>query len=115
MPSKEDLYDQAIDLVADGKPDEAVARYREALQLDPDYVDAWHGLAMALAELQRFEDAIEAGKKVVDLEPDDPLSYTNLSRFHQQMGNIAEAEAWAAKARVADWKQQLRESDKKDS
>lgn len=111
MPSKEDLYDQAIDLVAEGKPEEAVALYREAIALDPDYVDAWHGLALALAETQRFEEAIEAATKLVDLEPDDPLSYTNLSRFYQQMGNITEAEAWAAKARVADWKQQLREKE----
>jgi Flp pilus assembly protein TadD len=111
VSTKEDLYDQAIDLVAEGKADEAVERYREALALDPDYIDAWTGLALALAELKRFDEAIEAGKRLVELEPDDPLSYTNLSRFHQQMGNIAEAEAWAAKARVADWKQQLREKE----
>jgi Flp pilus assembly protein TadD len=108
MPSKEDLYDQAIDCVAEGKPEEAIERYREALSLDPEYIDAWHGLALALAEAQRFDEAVEAGKKLVELEPDDPLSYTNLSRFYQQMGNIAEAESWAAKARVADWKQQLK-------
>lgn len=109
--TKDDLYDQAIDLVAEGKPDEAVVKYREALAQDESFVDAWTGLALALAELSRFDEAIEAGKKLVDLEPDDPLSYTNLSRFYQQMGNIAEAEAWAAKARIADWKQQIRESD----
>jgi Flp pilus assembly protein TadD len=112
MASKEDLYDQAIDLVAEGRPEEAIAKYREALALDRDYVDAWHGLAMALAETQRFDEAIEAAKRLVELEPDDPLSFTNLSRFYQQKGDIAEAESWAAKARVADWKQQLREGDK---
>jgi len=111
--TKDDLYDQAVDLVAEGKPDEAVAKYREAIAMDADFVDAWTGLALALAELQRFEEAIEAGKKLIDLEPDDPLSYTNLSRFYQQMGNVPEAEAWAAKARIADWKQQIRENDQK--
>jgi Flp pilus assembly protein TadD len=114
MPTKEDLYDQAIDLIAEGHSEEAVSRYREALAIDPDFLDAWTGLALALAELKRFEEAIEAGKKLIDLDPDDPLSYTNLSRFYQQMGNVPEAEAWAAKARIADWKQQLRESDNKE-
>ena len=112
MPTKDDLYDRAIDLVAEGKAEEAVTAYREALALDPNFTDAWTGLALALAELHRFEEAIEAGKKLVELEPDDPLSYTNLSRFYQQMGNVPEAEAWAAKARIADWKQQIREGEK---
>ena len=112
MPTKEDLYDQAIDLVADGKSEQAIAVYREALALDPGYIDAWTGLALALAELQRFEEAIEAGTKLVELDPDDPLSYTNLSRFYQQLGNVPEAEAWAAKARIADWKQQIRDGEK---
>lgn len=111
MPSKEELYDQAIDLIAEGKPGEAVARYREAIAIDADYVDAWHGLAMAYAEMERFEEAIEAGMKLVELDPDDPLAYTNLSRFYQQKGDVPEAEAWAAKARVLDWKQQLKEED----
>jgi len=111
MATPDDLYDQAVDRIAEGKPDEAIRLYREALALDPDYIDAWHGLALALAETQRFEEAVEVGKKLVELEPDDPLSYTNLSRFYQQMGNIAEAESWAAKARVADWKQQLKQKE----
>src|SRR5438034_7750415 len=41
MPNKEDLYDAAVDLFGDGKLEEAVARYEEALALDPGYVDAW--------------------------------------------------------------------------
>src|SRR4029077_10609728 len=58
MPSKEELYDAAIDLFGDGKLEEAIARYREALAIDPDYVDAWHGIAMAYNELGRHQDAI---------------------------------------------------------
>src|SRR2546425_62424 len=53
MPSKEELYDEAIDLFGDGKLDEAIARYREALALDAGFVDAWHGLAMAYNEAGR--------------------------------------------------------------
>src|SRR5206468_9490113 len=56
MPNKEDLYDAAVDLFGDGKLEEAVARYEEALALDPGYVDAWHGLAMAYNELGRHRD-----------------------------------------------------------
>ena len=109
MASKEDLYDLAVDLFGDGKLDEAVARYREAIALDPGFVDAWHGLAMAYNELGRHDDAIEAGKKLCELTPDDVLAHTSLSRFYQAAGMVPEAEAEGAKARVLGWKRQLKE------
>jgi tetratricopeptide (TPR) repeat protein len=110
MATKEELYDRAIDLFGEGRLEEAVAVYREALALDPEYVDAWHGLAMAYNDLQQYEQAIEAGRRLCELAPEDTLAHTSLSRFYQAAGRIAEAEAEAAKARMLDWKRQLRES-----
>ena len=39
-----------------------------------------------------MEAAVEAGKRLVEIEPEDPLSHTNLSILYQQMGMIPEAE-----------------------
>jgi len=110
MPTKEELYDEAVDLFGDGKLDEAIAKYREAIGMDPSYVDAWHGLAMAYNDAGRHDDAIEAGKKLCELTPDDVLAHTSLSRFYQAANRIAEAEAEGAKARMLDWKRQLAET-----
>ena len=109
MPTKQELYDQAVDHVADGDLQAAVVAYREALKLDQDYADVWEGLSMALAELGRYEEAVQAATRVVELVPDDQLPYTNLSRIYQRAGDVAKAEEWAAKSRMVDWKQQLRE------
>ncbi len=109
MPSGEELYDQAVDYIAEGKLDEAIAKYKEAVAADPDFADAWEGLSMALADKELWDDAIAAARKVVELDPDEQLGYTNVSRIYQRAGNVPEAEAWAAKGRVLDWKQQLKE------
>lgn len=109
MGTKDELYDRAVDHVAEGDLVAAVAAYRDALALDPHYADAWEGLSMALADLGRYEEAIEAAARVVELVPDDQLSYTNLSRIYQRAGDVANAEEWAAKGRVVDWKRQLKE------
>ena len=109
MADKWDLFDQAVDLVAEEKLDDAVKTYQEAIALDPDFADAWQGLALALNDLGRHPEAIEAGKKLCELTPDDVLAHTTLSRLYQAAGMIAEAEAEGGKARILDWKRQLKE------
>lgn len=110
MPTAEELYDRGVDLFAEGKYDEAIAAYGEALGIDPGFVDALHGLAMAHAEKGELEAAITAAKRITEASADDPLGYTGLSMLYQRAGRIAEAEAAANQARVLEWKQQLKKS-----
>ena len=108
MPTVDELYDRAVDCVADGDLDGAVVAYRQALEIDPDFADGWEGLSMALADRGRFDEAIAAAERVVALLPDELLSYTNISRIFQKAGDVPKAEEWAAKGRMLDWKQQLK-------
>lgn len=109
MPTADELYDRAVDCVAEGDLEGAATAYREALSVEADFADAWEGLSMALADLGRFDEAIAAAERVVDLMPDELLSYTNISRIYQKAGDVPKAEEWAAKGRLLDWKQQLKE------
>jgi tetratricopeptide (TPR) repeat protein len=104
----EDHYYAALDLMADGKLEEAVAAYRESLAVDPTFTEAMHGLARALQDLQRYDEAIVVAEKITELDPDDVLAHTSLSVLYQKKGMIPEAEAEGAKARVLGWKQQLK-------
>jgi len=104
----EELFDKAVDHVAEGELDAAIAAYRAALEIDPNYADALEGLSMALADLERWDEAIAAALRVVELTPDEQLAYTNVSRIYQRAGDVPKAEEWAAKARLLDWKAQLK-------
>jgi Flp pilus assembly protein TadD len=106
----EDLYYTALDLMAEGKLAEAVAAYRQSLDADPTFVEPMHGLARALQDLQRYDEAIAVAQRIAELDPDDVLAHTSLSVLYQKKGMIAEAEAEGAKARVLGWKQQLKKS-----
>jgi tetratricopeptide (TPR) repeat protein len=111
--SKEDFYNQGMELFAQDKLDEAIGAYLRALEEDPNFADALHALAMTYAHQEKLDQAIEVGRRLVDTAPDDELAYTSLSIFYQKKGLIAEAEAIAAKARTLSWKRQL--SDTKAS
>jgi Flp pilus assembly protein TadD len=104
----EDRYDAALDLMADGRLEEAVAAYRESIDVDPAFTEAMHGLARALQDLQRYDEAISVAQRITELDPDDVLAHTSLSVLYQKKGMIPEAEAEGAKARVLGWKQQLK-------
>jgi len=104
----EDHYYAALDLMAEGKLEEAVGKYRESLAADPTFTEAMHGLARALQDLERYDEAIAVALKIAEIDPDDVLAHTSLSVLYQKKGMIAEAEAESAKARVLGWKQQLK-------
>jgi tetratricopeptide (TPR) repeat protein len=105
----EDHYFAGIDLFGEGKLDEAIAEYNRALEIDPKFSDALHGLAQAYHAKEDFDRTIEAAKKILALEPEDILAWTSISRAYQRKGMIPEAEEAGNKARVLGWKQQLRE------
>ena len=85
-------YREGFTHFAKGEHAEAIALYRRAIESDGEFAIAWNGLSMALAQSGDLDGAIEAAKRLIELEPDDPLSHTNLSRFYQQKGMIPEAE-----------------------
>lgn len=104
----EALYMQAIDLVAEGNSVAAVGVFQECLAVDPTFLDAMHGLIRALQNSNRLDEAVIIAQHLISLDPEDALPHTSLSILYQHKGLIAEAEAEATKARVLDWKQQLR-------
>ncbi|WP_157888659.1 tetratricopeptide repeat protein, partial [Arthrospira platensis] len=53
---------------------------------------AYHRLGEALEELGRFDEAIEAYRRSVELQPEAAWSYLNLSRVLWQVGQVEKAE-----------------------
>jgi len=99
------IYKEGFTLFVKGDVERAIARYRDAIAADEGLAIAWNGLSMALAKQGDLEAAVSAAEKLIELEPDDPLSHTNLSRILMQKGMIPEAEDARAKAMGLQMKQ----------
>ena len=106
----EDHYYAALDLLAEGAAEQALAEYEKSLAADPNFTEAMHGMARALQDLDRLDEAIAIATRITQLDPDDVLAHTSLSVLYQKKGMIPEAEAEGNKARILGWKQQLKKS-----
>jgi len=104
----EDHYYAALDLVLEGRHEQAVEEYRQAVEADPRFTDALHGLSRALQDLNRLDEAIVVAQQISAIDPDDILAHTSLSILYQKKGMVPEAEAEGNKARVLGWKRELK-------
>ena len=59
---------------------------------DSQLAIAWNGLSLAHRQRGALDEAIEAGRRLIELEPDDALSHTNLSILYQRKDMVPEAE-----------------------
>ena len=99
----EEVFDDATGDIALGDLEAAIEKYRECVRLAPGYFDAWHALGMALMKAGHYGDAIAAGLKTVELNPNDQLAWSSLSLFYVRAGMIPEAESAGAKAKILGW------------
>ncbi|GAC1426779.1 MAG: hypothetical protein NVSMB62_24380 [Acidobacteriaceae bacterium] len=102
------MVDAALDAMAAGRPEAAVPLLREAVGLCPGDSVASHALLRALEDSGRVDEAIELAGAMAGRDPDDPLVQTRLSILLQRAGDVPGAEAASARARVLEWKRQLR-------
>ena len=107
-PSHADRLSQSgVDLLAEGDIRSAAQAFREAIDADPEHIEAHHGLIRALGDAGDLEAAVTAARALTAFTPNDPLAHTSLSIALQRAGHIPEAEAAAGRARILEWKQQL--------
>ena len=103
----DDFWQQGLDLLANGSASTAAQAFRAAIEADPAHYDAHHGLIRALRDAGELNQSVAAALALTALTPADPLAHTALSISLEHAGQIPEAEAEAARARVLEWKIQL--------
>jgi len=110
MSDAKSHYLAGLKLFGQDRFEEAIAEHERALALKPDWADVLNALATAQSKAGRHADAVATIQHAIEIAPDDPFAFTSLSIFLQRLGKIPEAEAAAAKARMLNWKEELKKN-----
>ena len=70
----------------------AAKKYRKAVEVDPDYAEAWSNLGYSYRKQGKFDWAVHAYKKDIKLKPDLAEAHEYLGEAYAEMGKFDKAE-----------------------
>lgn len=87
-----------IAVAEQGKIEEAIAHYREAIRIKPNYLDAHYNLGVNLTKQGRYEEAMDHYMEALRIAPDDAethnkvgILFTREGKHHEALGHFTEA------------------------
>jgi len=89
--SPEDHYNRGIEEGKKGNYDNAIYEFNQALQLRPDYADAFFGRGVAYAHKGNQDQAIIDYNRALQLKPDYPEIYEDRGMEYDRLGNYDQA------------------------
>jgi len=92
------LGERAVD---EGKGEEAVRRFRRAVELNPQAAEAYNHLGFALSDLAQHDAAITAMRRYVALKRDDPNPPDSLGEVLLRAGRLVDSEGSFRRAAAA--------------
>ncbi len=85
------LLKQANRLKREGRLDEAIALYHQAIKINPNFAWAYNNLGDALVKQGNLEGAVVEYRKAIETNPNSAWFYINLGRLFIQQGGFEEA------------------------
>lgn len=104
------LHEEGIALFGADRFPEALRRFERAVLLDPGNTAAHEATGVTLERMGLLEEAIAAIETLTEVDPENPMAWTNLSRYYAQQGRIEEAERAKAKSMALSWKREAGEA-----
>ncbi len=91
-------FNQGVELAEEGEFQQAVAAFDEAIDLDPQFAEAYYNRALCQSMLGNLSEALEDANKAIELTPNDAMSYWLRGLICVDLGKTEQAIADLEKA-----------------
>jgi tetratricopeptide (TPR) repeat protein len=85
------LYQHGIELAQSGRFAEALDRFTQLTNLNPEDVSGWNGRGVMLAALGRLPEALAAVEQVIRCDPEDHYAWNNRGCYLRGLKRFPEA------------------------
>ncbi len=89
-------YNQGVDYYKIGQYDRAMASFRQAINIDPNYIDAYFNLGSILEYLKQDDAALAVFKQIIVRKPDDYESVYKAANLSNKLGQPDKAKTYLA-------------------
>lgn len=93
MPNTDELLAQTWQVHQQGNAGKAEQVYRSVLEREPNHVNGWCYLGIALHDLKKYAQSVEAYQKALALQPHFPVALNNMGNSLRYLGRVQEADA----------------------
>lgn len=87
-------YNHGVDYYKLGQYDRAMASFRQAITLDPNYIDAYYNLGTILEYLKQDDAALAVFKQIIVRNPNDYESVYKAAQLSNKLGQPVKAKAY---------------------
>lgn len=87
-------YNQGVDFYKAGAYDRSMASFRRAIEIDPNYIDAYYNLGSILEYLHQDEAALAVFKQIIVRQPQDYESVYKAANLSQKLGFTDKAKSY---------------------
>ena len=95
-------YNKGIDFYNSGQFDEAVDCFRKAIDLEPNYIDAYYNLGMTFDYLKQYEASLSMFKELLARKPDDYDAVFRAALVSYKLDLPEQSKAYLAKLPVSN-------------
>ena len=90
--TKQDLLNKGFQYFAQTDYERAIIFFEKAIEIDDKFEVGYSALSESLNRLGRIDEAIPIVQKWIEINNEDPIAHTALSRLYVQKGMREEAE-----------------------